>query len=121
LFTVELRQQPSSQGQRAARGRPGAELQLVPLLLFRVALLKNDYLLRLLPYFDKIKTFKTKPNYGSITARLKSLEQFVADSFTVSVTTVNCPEMKIYKKQVVKLMEYFVAGLASLVTVEQVF
>jgi hypothetical protein len=55
-FTVELRQQPSSQGQRAARGRPGAELQLVPLLLFTVALLKNNDLLRLLPYFDRIKT-----------------------------------------------------------------
>jgi hypothetical protein len=52
----------------------------------------------LLPYFNRIKTVKTKFNYGSITARLKSLEQFVATSFTVSVTTLNCPEMKIYKK-----------------------
>jgi hypothetical protein len=31
-------------------------------------------------------------------ARLKSLEQFVATCFTVSVTTVNRPEIKIYKK-----------------------
>jgi hypothetical protein len=50
---------------------------------------KNYDLLRLLPYFDRIKTVKTKSNYVSITARLKSLEQFVATSFTVSVTTVN--------------------------------
>jgi hypothetical protein len=55
-FTVELRQQPSSQGQQAARERPGAEPQLVPLLSFTVALLKNYDLLRLLPYFDRIKT-----------------------------------------------------------------
>jgi hypothetical protein len=27
--------------------------------------------LRLLPYFDRIKTVKTKSNYGSITARIK--------------------------------------------------
>jgi hypothetical protein len=33
---VELRQQPSSQGQQAAWGRPEAEPQLVPLLLFTV-------------------------------------------------------------------------------------
>jgi hypothetical protein len=31
--------------------------------------------LRLLPYFDRIKTVKTKSNYGSITAPLKSLGQ----------------------------------------------
>jgi hypothetical protein len=37
-FTVELRQQPSSQGQQASRGRPGAEPQLAPLLSFTVAL-----------------------------------------------------------------------------------
>jgi hypothetical protein len=55
-------------------------------------------LLRLLPYFDRIKTVQAKSNYGSIKARLKSLEQFVATSFTVSVTTGNRPEMKIYKK-----------------------
>jgi hypothetical protein len=55
-FTVKLQQQPSSQGQRAARGQPGAEPQLVPLLSFTVALLKNYDLLRLLPYFDRIKT-----------------------------------------------------------------
>jgi hypothetical protein len=33
---VELRQQPSSQGEQAAWGRPGAAPQLVPLLSFTV-------------------------------------------------------------------------------------
>jgi hypothetical protein len=62
-FTVELQQQPSSQGQRAARGRPGAAPQLVPLLSFTVALLKNYDILRLLPYCDRIKTVEDKYSF----------------------------------------------------------